>query len=201
MNRVDVIQSILGKIKGSTYLEIGILRGDTFNKIKAKVKYGVDINLPENIDNTFFQMTSDKFFDKEAPLLNKFDVVFIDGLHELEQVKKDVFNSLKYLTKKGVIILHDCNPTTEIMQIVPQKQSEWTGDVWKSIPFFRSILDKYIFVINADYGLGIIAPPDGFIVEKFDYKEVNYFDLEKDREHLLNLKNEEYFLTYLNYEN
>ncbi len=208
MNRVDVIQSLLKKIKGNTYLEIGVLRGDTFRKIKAPVKYGVDINQPDEetkslIKNNvkFFQMTSDEFFEKQAPLLNRFDVVFIDGLHEYEQVKKDVFNSLKYLSPKGVIVLHDCNPQTEIMQIVPQKQGEWCGDVWKAIPFFRAILNKYIFVIDTDYGLGIIAPPKEFIIEKLKYKELNYFDLEKNREYLLNLKSEEYFLKLLNYEN
>jgi len=199
LNRVDVIQSLLGKIKGSTYLEIGILRGDTIRKIKASTKYGIDIKRPEDASGMeFFQMTSDRFFEKKAYSLKRLDVVFIDGLHEFEQVKKDVFNSLKYLSAKGFIVLHDCNPQSEIMQIVPQKQGEWTGDVWRVIPFFRSVLDRDIFVIDTDYGLGIITPQNG--VEKLEYKDYSYFDLEKDREYILNLKHEDYFLRFL-YEN
>lgn len=198
MDRVDVIQSLLGKIKGSTYLEIGVSRGITIKKIKTPTKYGVDIKYPKEMGGyDFFKMTSDEFFLKEAPVLNRFDVVFIDGLHEFEQAKKDVFNSLKYLSPKGIIVLHDCNPITELMQIVPQKQTEWTGDVWRVIPFFRAILDKRIFVVDTDYGLGIIAPGESCKIEQIDYC---YHDLEQNREYILNLKTEDYFLNYL-YEN
>ena len=40
----------------------------------------------------------------------KFDVIFIDGLHEYYQIRKDVINSLKYLDKNGYIVIHDLFP-------------------------------------------------------------------------------------------
>jgi hypothetical protein len=45
MNRVSTLQKIINKKKGGTYLEIGILAGDTFLRIKATHKLGVDPNL------------------------------------------------------------------------------------------------------------------------------------------------------------
>ena len=48
------------------------------------------------------KMTSDEFFYNNN---DKFDIIFIDGLHQYEQVIKDVKNSLNCLTKNGII---DC---------------------------------------------------------------------------------------------
>jgi hypothetical protein len=44
MNRVTTIQKIINKKKGGAYLEIGVLAGDTFLRIKASHKLGVDTN-------------------------------------------------------------------------------------------------------------------------------------------------------------
>ena len=49
-------------------------------------------------------MTSDKFFKDNE----KFDIIFIDGLHTFEQTIKDIDNSIKFLRDKGVILIHDC---------------------------------------------------------------------------------------------
>ena len=50
-------------------------------------------------------MTSDEYFSK---FKDKFDIIFIDGLHHYEQVKKDIFNSLEILNSNGIILMHDC---------------------------------------------------------------------------------------------
>ena len=63
-------------------------------------------------------MTSDEFFEQNK---EKFDIVFIDGLHHSEQVYKDILNSLNILNEDGTIICHDMNPTEEFRQIVPRK--------------------------------------------------------------------------------
>ncbi len=44
MSRGTVLQKIINKKKGVTYLEIGVLAGDTFLRIKASHKLGVDPN-------------------------------------------------------------------------------------------------------------------------------------------------------------
>jgi len=49
-------------------------------------------------------MTSDTFFLKNK---RTFDIIFIDGLHIYDQVKRDVLNSIKVLNKDGFILLYD----------------------------------------------------------------------------------------------
>ena len=54
-------------------------------------------------------MTSDDFFRINK---NKFDVIFIDGLHEYQQAVNDIENSLGCLNENRVILLDDCLPRT-----------------------------------------------------------------------------------------
>jgi hypothetical protein len=97
------------------------------------------------------------------------DVVFVDGLHTYQQALKDVNNSLINLNEKGVIIIHDCNPPHEAAAYpadsydhaaslsLPGWTGEWCGDVWKTICYLRSHRnDLKIFVLDCDYGLGIV---------------------------------------------
>jgi hypothetical protein len=186
INRVTVIQKIIDKKRAKTYLEIGVLAGDAFLRIKIKRKWGVDPHFiieplkkiryyfknPFNIFSEYFSMDSDTFFDKEEARLAGcgVDVAFIDGLHTFAQSLKDVENTLKYLNNNGVIILHDCNPLSEAAAIPAQSISEvqkmnppgftgvWNGDVWKTIAYLRATRkDLRAFVLDCDFGLGIIT--------------------------------------------
>ena len=47
-----------------------------------------------------------------------FDIIFVDGLHEKQQVKKDILNSIKFLKDGGTIICHDVNLIDVIEYIV-----------------------------------------------------------------------------------
>ena len=132
-------------------------------------------------------MTSDHFFS-----INKdnFDIIFIDGLHEYSQVMKDIKNSLKFLNKEGIILLHDCLPRTIWNQITPRLNSDWNGDVWKSIVHCRTLenIDTYTFI--ADRGIGLIFPRKNRNLIKFE-KKVNFKDLTFkeyfiNHEHLMN---------------
>jgi len=220
MNRIDVIQNIIDKIKANIYLEIGVRSGDAFLKIKAKNKYGVDPNFtitlwkkfryyfknPYNIFNKYFIIESDAFFDKEKSRLSKsgIDVVFIDGLHTFHQSLRDVQNSLKYLNKNGIIVLHDCNPSSAAAAL-PAKSFEdiaksnplgftgvWNGDVWKTIVYLRAAReDLNVFVLDCDFGLGIITKEQPESILKYSADEVHnltYDDLSKNRKTMLNLK-------------
>ena len=48
--------------------------------------------------------TSDDFFLTNK---KKFDLIYIDGNHLFEFVKRDIFNSLKFITEDGIIMLDD----------------------------------------------------------------------------------------------
>lgn len=227
MNRIDIIKSILDKIKGKTYLEIGVASGDCFLNINnAENKIGVDpAPIHDNIKGTlienkvmYYQNTSDEFFNNHSHILDitGIDVAFIDGLHEYGQVLKDIENCLKYLNKGGIIVMHDCNPPEEFIAIpalsledAKQKSlvkglswtGEWCGDVWKSVVYLRSMkTDVNIFVLNCDWGVGIItnAPSSKSLPYTEEaIKNLQYDYLAEHRVELLNLKPEDYLYEFL----
>ena len=104
--------------------------------------------------------TSDEYF--AANTGDKFDIIFIDGLHEHNQVWRDIVNSLNRLNKNGVIVLHDCNPTSEREQqysTTPITAFSWQGTVWKAFVKARATLPYETCVLtppNSDSSCGII---------------------------------------------
>ena len=166
--RFEIIQDIIDFKKYNSYLEIGCDRNQSFSNIKIEKRVGVD-----PVEGGTHKMTSDYFFS-----INKdnFDIIFIDGLHEYSQVMKDIKNSLKFLNKDGIILLHDCLPRTIWNQITPRLNSDWNGDVWKSIVHCRTLenIDTYTFI--ADRGIGLIFPRKNKNLVKFE-KKVNFKDL------------------------
>ena len=147
-NRITIIQNIIDRNKFNSYLEIGCYNDDCFAKINVTKKIGVDPFMGGNV-----RMSSDDFFNINK---DKFDCIFIDGLHTYEQVKKDIDNSLKFINDNGVIIVHDCLPESIFEQAVPRSKRRFKGDSWKAIVEMRTRknIDTYTCVV--DEGLGII---------------------------------------------
>ena len=185
-SRTALINHLIKKYGFSKYLEIGVRKGKNFNKINVDFKIGVDPN-PLFENKNLHRVTSDDFFLSNN---NNFDIIFIDGLHLEEQVDKDIKNSLKCLSKNGLILLHDCNPPTEFHQRnnyeVNGEFPEWNGTVWKSFAKLR-ILDPSLSLscVNCDWGIGIIKKKKSKL---HNYNgNLNYRYLEKNRHDLLNL--------------
>jgi len=151
MKRNEIIQYLIDKYNYKTYLEIGVGGGKNFNIIKCEAKDGVDPN-----GNGNFIMKSDLFF-KMTKSNKKWDIIFIDGLHIMDQVDRDIENSLDHLGEGGTIVMHDCNPKTHKHQQVPRIQKAWNGTVWKSFVKLRCIRsDLFMCVVDTDHGCGII---------------------------------------------
>ena len=146
--RWDLINYLINKNNYSNYLEIGCDDDVLFSKINIENKIGVDPVSGGNI-----RKTSNDFFKTNK---KNFDIVFIDGLHHYEQVKQDVINSINFLNKNGIILLHDCMPDSMSKQAVPRYKMQWNGDVWKAIIHFRQ--QKFIdtYTCEIDQGIGII---------------------------------------------
>lgn len=111
LSQAIIIADIIKACNYNTYLELGIYFGDTYNHIKQFVDIAdaVDIEPGKKIDKgTFYNMTTDEFFCNSIE--RKYDAIFIDALHEYDQVRKDFENALKALNKGGVIFLHDTDP-------------------------------------------------------------------------------------------
>jgi len=92
----------------TSYLELGLYKGNTINRISTVVEYcvGVDI-VPVDIAGKFFLGTTDDFFKSNT---DTFDIIFIDADHRFESVKKDFNNALNILNKYGLILIHDTDP-------------------------------------------------------------------------------------------
>lgn len=146
--RWDLIKYLEDKYKFNSYLEIGCDKNQLFSRVNIKKKFGVDPTSGGNI-----KKTSDEFFFDNT---ETFDLVFIDGLHEYNQVKNDIINSLKFLNENGIILVHDCLPDSMSKQAVPRYRMTWNGDVWRAIVDLRQRNDIEIYTCEMDQGIGVI---------------------------------------------
>ena len=154
ISRWDLITGIIKKKKFNSYLEIGCDDDYAFSKIDVDSKIGVD---PYSGGN--FKGTSDNFFLQNK---EKFDCIFIDGLHVYDQVCRDIHNSLKFLKENGVIFLHDCLPSNIHQQAVPRYKATWNGDVWKAVVKYRTSEEYDIVTCKIDQGISIIRKKKKF---------------------------------------
>lgn len=175
-SRHAFINKAVSNYDNCRYLEIGVANNQVFNSIPLKIenKYGVD-----PIEGGNYRMTSDIFFKENSNI--KFDVIFIDGLHEYEQCQKDCLNAMKHLNEGGIIFFHDFLPKSYLEENVPRKQIAWTGDVWKVGVELYNSTNVDFRIINIDMGIGVLK-----IHKNYKYKKIE------------NLKNEGFkeFLEY-----
>ena len=227
VNRIRAVQRALAMRSNPVYLEIGVSRGQAFQRISADVKIAVDpaFRLTERTRELanakgrviqYFETTSDAFFENETALLEQHpvDVALIDGLHTYEQVVRDVENTVRYLKDDGVIFLHDCNPPFELagrradswdefmaQQSGPLKIGIWNGDVWKAIVQLRSTRpDLMVGVLKCDQGVGFVrkgSPESTLPYSAEQVEALTYADLKADRKRLLNLKPPRYLSEFL----
>ena len=140
-----VLSMISKLVNPKSILELGTFTGyATLCLAEGLQKDGVIHTIDINEELHDFQR---KYFDKSdygsriiqhtgsaldiiPDLDTSFDLVFIDGLHTYEQVKKDIINSLNCLKENGVVLVHDCMPDCMSKQAVPRYRMTWNGDVW-----------------------------------------------------------------------
>ena len=182
--RWDLIEYLIKKNNYTNYLEIGCDQNQLFSKVLIENKIGVDPVSGGNI-----RKTSDDFFKENV---NKFDIVFIDGLHTYEQVKKDILNSVNFLNENGIILVHDCMPDSLGKQAVPRYKMQWNGDVWKAIVDLRQKENLDIYTCEMDQGIGIISNRKNSSVLKLNkpidkIKFKDYFENYKEYMRVINL--------------
>ncbi len=152
-SRTDLINVLCRAINAQSYLEIGCNTDVVFSNVDCPYKIGVDPACGGNR-----RMTSDEFFFTNT---EKFDVVFIDGLHYYEQVKKDYENAMRCLNPGGFIVFHDMLPLVEKWAVVPvpenlQEYGCWTGDVWRMSFDLIQQNDIKFDLLMIDMGCGVV---------------------------------------------
>lgn len=187
MNRTTLLNYLIAKIDAKSYLEIGINDGANFNRICCNSRTGVD-PVPQPLEGknyTFYQQTSDDFFSN-LDSNTRYDVIFVDGLHTKDQVRKDILNAMKYLSDKGFIVCHDMNPQLEIHQTPEYNGGHWNGDGWKAFVDLRGVYRDWNFLtIDIDEGCSVICRGNE---NNFTNRlELNWENFTKNRTGWLNL--------------
>jgi hypothetical protein len=167
-SRLDLIQYCINKTSCKSYLEIGCDKNQIWNNIKVDTMFGVDPARGGNM-----RMTSDEFF-KLKKNRTMFDVIFVDGLHEYQQVTRDVENSLYRLNDGGIIIIHDMLPRTEEMadpNVICK--GSWLGDVYKLAFDLSNRSDIMFKLLLIDQGCGVVIKtpsPSSSSFQKADWE-------------------------------
>ena len=148
-NRSSIVNLLIAACRGEDYLEIGCASNLLFDTVAAKRKVGVD-----PAQGGTLRLTSDAFFAQNR---ETFDVIFIDGLHVYDQVRRDVVNALATVRKGGWVALHDMLPRDWIEEHVPQiSTSRWTGDGWKVAFELMASPDVDFRLVAIDHGVGVL---------------------------------------------
>jgi hypothetical protein len=204
--RWDIINKLIEAHNYKNYLEIGYYKGWSFDHIKCAYKIAVDPNPCKNIEQeklnydttldtihynidgfvdsweTVIKLSSDDFFKLKDKYDHKwlYDIIFIDGLHEAEQVYRDIQNSIKYLDEGGTIVLHDMLPPT-LQHTTTGVDGNWNGDCYKAVLKFLDNSGESFFwnikTVNTDWGVGILQKDNGTPWGEYRWK--SKFDYEK----------------------
>jgi hypothetical protein len=167
--RTRILNALIRRFGYTSYLEIGLGDGANFDAIRCAHKQSVDPGSPEATRPADHPLTSDQYF---AQSTETFDLIFIDGLHHADVVERDIRNALARLNAGGMVLCHDMNPICEAMQRIPREQLEWTGDCWRAWLRIRAERgDLTMFVIDTDYGIGVIYPDGAAKTPPLNIKE------------------------------
>lgn len=183
------INAIMGE-ESFDYLEIGVAYGTTFQAVRAQRRVAVDPKplfdterLPANV--TVFNTDSDSFF-RGLPVDEMFDFIFLDGLHEANQLKRDLVNALGHLRPGGWILVDDVVPSDSISAIPsmadsyvkrgvkPSEGFPWHGDCFRILPwiFEKNFLTTYL-IIYPDNPQLLLKVNDFSQCKSFLEKELN----------------------------
>ena len=126
-------------------------------------------------------------------------MIFVDGKHTYEQALRDIENSLRVMTRRSVILVDDCNPSSHDEAapndgIVVSHGASWCGDVWKAVTHIRATKADLMVRTHPDHpGLAVIQVAEPESLLDIDVRELNswtYEDFDSARDMLLNLKSE-----------
>ena len=211
-NRSQAINSLTNP--DQKYLEIGVEYGQTFlqTHFKTENKTGVDPDPKFDIigkEFKFTKATSDAFFYNRSKALadsfqdlkkdhkkdlkkEKYNVIFIDGMHQSEFFLRDFNNSVKVLEEDGIIFIDDILPLTYNEQLkIPRKYyyengilkygEEWTGDIWKVVYHILKNYSQHILVTkyfyNASYrGVLYLTLKNTFEIPDTEIDVINSYD-------------------------
>ncbi len=137
------IQRVHDMLQPRQYLEIGVFMGASLRMAKCPA-IGIDPDPQVPVDHPLrekiVQTSSDEFFfeKQHESLRGKVDLVYIDGMHRIENVLKDFMNIEGICHPGTVIMLDDILPNHPRQARRERDTQYWTGDVWKIVEILRN---------------------------------------------------------------
>jgi hypothetical protein len=178
VGRAQVMRRLVAHYDQPRYLEIGVCEGRTFDRVPAAVKVAVD---PEfRFDHTaaerrvpgttYHQVTSDEYFGNIVDPDARFDVIYLDGLHTVEQTLRDLLNALPHLQPQGVLVIDDVRPPSALAAIRDRQEffevrhaagrddeKAWMGDVYRLVWFIDTFCQQLSHrVIDNNHGQAVV---------------------------------------------
>lgn len=170
MLRSQVVQAFLDLFEAPRYLEVGVHSGETFLPLRAAWKVAVDPVFRFNVlaaqaadpDTEFHALPSDAYFASLPPQAEPFDVIYLDGLHTLEQTLRDLMNALGHVRPDSVVVIDDVLPTgyfaslpdqalfERLYAAVPGTPEAWMGDVYRLVYFVETFLPQWSYATVAE---------------------------------------------------
>lgn len=148
-HRWEFLNDVANRIGAVSYLEIGCAANQTFDQIRVPHKVGVDA-----FGGGTLRLSSDVFF---AANQERFDLIFIDGLHIAEQAVHDIDNALGCLSDYGLVAVHDALPD-EFANATEQMTYTWNGTVYRALLMYRSDPDVMLATWPHDQGVTLLKP-------------------------------------------
>lgn len=91
-------------------------------------------------------------------LNKKFDLICIDPYHEYNTSKMNFDLLYSFLSDTGILISHDCYPSTEKLANPNYQIGSWCGETYVAfVEFAYNNPMLYYSIINIDTGIGIIS--------------------------------------------
>lgn len=177
VHRPKVVRKLLSLYEAPRYLEVGVCRGATFDKVHAPRKVAVDPEFRfdheqaerDHPGTEYYQVTSDDYFGRVIAEDETFDVIFLDGLHTFEQTLRDFNNALLHLQPHGVILIDDVSPPTypaslpdrdnfyRVREWLGSTGNAWMGDVFKLVYFIETFHQGLSFrTISNNHGQAVV---------------------------------------------
>ncbi len=200
IRRHQVVGGLTALYDDARYLEVGVSKGDTFGQVPAARKVAVDPVLRFDVEQMrrdqpgteFHSVTSDVYFAEKVAPREKFDVIYLDGLHTFDQTLRDLMNALHHLAPRGVIVVDDTRPTSyaaslpdrdsciEVKRHLGATGKAWMGDVYRIVYFVEAFCPQLSYrTIEDNHGQTVFWPSRRGPVTERSPSEVATLDFEQ----------------------
>lgn len=166
MDYLQLLTRLHAGLTPEVYLEIGVARGDSLQLSRSctiaidPVLRPIGAILPAKPWIKLYEQTSDAFFEQhgKASTLEglRLDLAFIDGLHKFTQVVRDLENIERWGHSDTMVVIHDVIPQNTHEATRRMQEGEWTGDVWRVVPFLRQYRPDLTLQLVATLPTGVL---------------------------------------------